>query len=109
MKYFVSTLVLALLALPARAAVQWADPLGTRATIQSAAGGFLSYALSFVGVAGLIMIVYGGFSWMIAGGNAEKVKKAKDMIIYAIIGMIVIVVSYAVVNFIVSSLATAVQ
>lgn len=54
---------------------------------------------SFMGVTGvvaLIMFIIGGFIWMTAGGNAEKVKKGMDTIMWAVFGIILIFASYAI-------------
>ncbi|MFH1773025.1 MAG: hypothetical protein ABH818_01560 [Patescibacteria group bacterium] len=56
--------------------------------------------LSFLGVVFLILIIYAGFTWMTAGGDEEKINKAKDTIQRAIIGLIIILCSYAITIFI---------
>jgi len=44
------------------------------------------------------MIIYGGFLYVSAAGNDEKIGKAKKIIMYAIVGIIVILLSFAIVN-----------
>ncbi|MBU0636943.1 hypothetical protein KKH16_01905 [Patescibacteria group bacterium] len=56
--------------------------------------------MSFLGVVFLILIIYAGFTWMTAGGDEEKINKAKDTIQRAIIGLIIILCSYAITIFI---------
>jgi preprotein translocase subunit SecG len=63
-------------------------------------GNILSIVLSFLGVLFLILIIVGGIKWMTSAGNQDKVKKAKDMIFSAIIGLVIIFAAYAVVAFI---------
>jgi len=43
----------------------------------------------------LILFVIGGITWMTSEGNAEKLKKARGLLIHAIIGLIIILGSYA--------------
>ena len=72
--------------------------------------GEAGYIGIFIGAAGylasfifLILIIYGGFLWMTAGGNEEKVKQGQKFIIWAIIGYIVVALGYIVINFIVGA------
>jgi amino acid transporter len=61
----------------------------------------IRYLLSFLGVAAVLIIIYGGFLWMSAGGNEEKVGKAKKIITQAIIGLIIILLSYSLTMFVI--------
>lgn len=67
-------------------------------------GQIVGFALSFIGVVFLILMIYAGISWMTAAGNQEKVSKAKDLIINAIIGLIIVLMAYAITSFIGDSL-----
>ena len=60
--------------------------------------------LFLVGVLSVIMIIYGGIQYVISVGDSGKVAKAKTTIIYAIVGLIVAILSYAIVNFVISQL-----
>lgn len=48
------------------------------------------------GIAAFFFLVYSGFSYLTAGGNAEQAKKAQQGIINAAIGIIIIVLAYAI-------------
>ncbi len=50
--------------------------------------------LGVVGVIALVYFIYGGFTMMISAGNAEKLKKGRDTLFWAIIGLAVIFGSY---------------
>jgi amino acid transporter len=63
-------------------------------------GSMIGIVLSFVGVIFLILMIYAGISWMTASGNQEKVTKAKELIINAIIGLIIVLAAYAITAFI---------
>lgn len=57
--------------------------------------------LSFViGVVAVIMIIVGGIKYVLSNGDASQVKSAKDTILYAVIGLIVALLAYAIVNFV---------
>lgn len=60
----------------------------------------LRYVLSFLGVVAVVILIYGGFVWMTARGNEEQVRKAKKIIINGLIGLIVVLLSYAIVSFV---------
>jgi len=61
--------------------------------VESIAKGLLTIATPIVA----IMVIVGGFMIMTAGGNSEKVKKGKDVVLYAVIGFAVILFAQAVV------------
>jgi hypothetical protein len=63
----------------------------------------VNYALALVAVIALGFIVYGGFLYITAHGESQQVEKAKGIIVYAVIGIIVIGVAAAVVTFIIGS------
>lgn len=71
-------------------------------------GRIINVVLGFVGVILLILLIYAGFLYMTAGGDAEKVKKARDTIKNAIIGLIILASAWAIVYFIMKALAGAV-
>lgn len=62
--------------------------------------------LSFLGVFFLILIIWGGYDWMTAGGNEETVAKAKKKIINATIGLIIVLAAYILASFIFNALST---
>jgi len=64
----------------------------------------IQYVLAFVGVVAVVIIIYGGFLWMTARGNDEQVNKAKKVLVNGLIGLIVILLSYAIVQFVVGPL-----
>lgn len=64
-------------------------------------------ALGFLGVIAVVIILLGGFKWMTAGGNDEKVKDAKKLIFSGIIGLVIIISAYAIASFVISSIVTA--
>ncbi|NCF74985.1 MAG: hypothetical protein GWO87_00645 [Xanthomonadaceae bacterium] len=57
-------------------------------------------AFSVMGSLALVMFVYGGFQWMISGGNQDKVKKGKDILTWAFFGLLIIFSSYIILKFI---------
>lgn len=58
----------------------------------------LNFALSFVGALALGFLVYAGFRFIVGSGNADNATKSRSMILYVVIGIIVIISSYTIVN-----------
>ena len=52
--------------------------------------------LSFLALIFIIYIIFGGYRWMTAAGNEDRVKEAKAQIKNAIIGTVIIIMSYAI-------------
>ncbi|MFH0840405.1 MAG: pilin [bacterium] len=69
-------------------------------SLTNIAGNALKIILSFVGVIFLLLMIYGGFTWMTAGGNEKTAGKGKTIITAAVIGLIVVVAAYAITTFV---------
>ena len=60
--------------------------------------------LFIIGFLSVIMLIFGGLRYIISGGNAAAVTTAKNTILYAIVGLIIAIFAYAIVNFVIGSL-----
>ena len=69
-------------------------------------GNVIKALLSFLAVLFFILIVYAGALWMMSGGNEHKVSTAKNMLLAAIIGVMIVMVSYLITVFILTLLKT---
>lgn len=58
----------------------------------------VNFFLFFLGLVATIMVIYGGVLYVTAAGNDEQAGKAKNVILYAVAGIIVILLSFALVN-----------
>ncbi|MEO5950683.1 MAG: hypothetical protein ABIQ04_04500 [Candidatus Saccharimonadales bacterium] len=54
-----------------------------------------------IGIASVIMIIIGGLRYTLSGGDSSSTKGAKDTILYAVIGLVISIMSFAIVNFVV--------
>lgn len=59
--------------------------------------------LLVVGLISVIMLVYGGLRYILSGGDSKKVTDAKNTILYAIIGLIISLLAFDIVNFVLNS------
>lgn len=78
-----------------------------QADLQETIGNLIRVALSFLGVVAVCIVLYGGFKWMTAGGNDEKVGEAKRLMISGLIGLAIILAAYAIASFVISSILSA--
>ncbi len=60
----------------------------------------LSNVIAILGLVCVVVMIIGGVNYMISSGDAGKVKKAKDTILYGLIGLVVCVLAFALVNFV---------
>ena len=76
----------------------------SQSTLLEIAGTVVGIGLGLVGTVFLILMIYAGYNWMTAEGKEEKVEKAKNTIIRALIGIIIVVGAYAAWAFLFSKL-----
>ena len=67
----------------------------------------INIMLGFLGIVAVIIVLAGGFKWMIAGGNQEKTDEAKKLMSAGVIGLIIVSAAFGIARFIVDSLVTA--
>ena len=66
--------------------------------------GIINAVIGVLGVVAVIVIIIGGVTYMTSSGDAGKVKKAKDTILYGVIGLVVVALAFAIVNFVITSI-----
>lgn len=64
----------------------------------------INFALGFLGVIAVGIILFGGFKWMTAAGNEDKVSEAKKLLGAGVIGLIIILAAWAVATFIIAQI-----
>lgn len=67
----------------------------------------INVAMLFLGIIAVIIILGGGFKWMTAAGNDEKVSEAKKLMSAGIIGLVIVLASWGIASFILEQLVTA--
>lgn len=86
------------------AATAGAAKIPTDKNVQTIIGNVIGTALSMISVLFFVLMLYAGIKWMLARGDSDEAKKALDTIIAAIIGMLVVLGSYAITNFVFGTL-----
>ena len=90
------------------------DPSCIGADCQSASTDFndaftlvVNWIMGAIGFICVIVIIVGGIQYMTSTGDPGKVKKAKDTILYGIIGLVIVALAAAIVNFVIAGLLTS--
>ena len=85
--------------------IQDSDNIDNVASVTTFGGSFrealrtiVNFALFFLGIVATIMVIFGGFLYVTSAGDEGKAEKGKNIIMYAAIGILIILVSFALVN-----------
>jgi hypothetical protein len=79
---------------------------GAPTTVQSSqVESLLMTVYVIAGIVAVIAIIYGGVRYTTSGGDAGNVKSAKDTILYAIVGLVVIIMAAAITDFVIKNVA----
>ncbi len=76
----------------------------TNPSLPDVVGGIINSVLGILGTVFLVLIIYAGFTWMTAGGNEEKIQKAQKIIRNSTIGLLVVVLAFAITQFVLKTL-----
>ena len=66
---------------------------------------FVNIMLFAVGILAVIILIWGGIRYILSGGDSGAVSSAKKTILYAVVGLIVAILAYAIVNFVITTIA----
>lgn len=101
-------LLITLIALQVQAANWGLDALSQTGLPQGTPGAFIakvvSYIMGFIGVVLIVVIIYGGFLYMTSRGNEKQLETAKNVLTYAIVGIVIVFASYIIARFVISAL-----
>ena len=77
---------------------------GSDVNLGATIGRIIQAVVGMLGLACVVIIIIGGINYMTSSGDAGKVKKAKDTILYGVIGMVICVLAFAITTFIINSI-----
>ena len=63
----------------------------------------VNVVIGVLGIVAVLVIIIGGVQYMTSTGDAGKVKKAKDTILYGVIGLVICILAFAIVNFVIGA------
>jgi hypothetical protein len=83
---------------------------GTGCTLNQGIGKIASTVINLfslvVGVVSVVFIIYAGFRYVTSGGSSENVSGAKNTLIYAIVGLVIVAIAQLIVHYVLNSAAT---
>ncbi len=77
---------------------------GRQTSLMSTLSVIINVALGVIGFVAVVMIIFGGVQYTTSSGDAAKVTKAKNTILYGIVGLVIALLAFAIVNFILSNI-----
>jgi hypothetical protein len=80
----------------------------TTSTVQNLAKEIVNIFSIIVGAASVVMIIYGGFRYITSGGDSSRVGNAKNTLIYAVVGLIIVALAQVIVQFVISKATSSV-
>ncbi|MEK7681163.1 MAG: IPT/TIG domain-containing protein [Patescibacteria group bacterium] len=84
------------------------DTIGLASTdIRVIVAKIIKTALGLLGIVAIVLVLYGGYVWMTAGGDEEKISQAKKILVNSFIGLAIILSSYAITSFVLNRLISA--
>ena len=83
---------------PAPVTIPSSVPAGP--SVQGLASNAVNALIFIAGIACVIVIIIGGFMYIVSAGNPDRTKTAKDAILYAIIGLLISFAAFAIVNYV---------
>lgn len=89
-------------------AVETELDLGAAADPRVVASRIINLMLGFLGLIAVVLILFAGFKWMTAAGNEDKIAESKKLMAAGVIGLIIILASWGLAQYVLSNLMTAI-
>ncbi|MBR3594774.1 hypothetical protein IKL45_00845 [Candidatus Saccharibacteria bacterium] len=80
------------------------DDPNSEPTLDGTVKNIINAVLYVVGILAVVMVIIGGVQYTTSGGDSAAVTKAKNTILYGIVGLVIAILAYAIVNFVVGKL-----
>ena len=80
---------------------------GTKDKVQSIVNQVISIFSWVVGIVSVIMIIFGGFKYITSGGDSTGVTSAKNTILFAIVGLVIVALAQIIVKFVIGTVSDA--
>ncbi len=76
-------------------------------SLMKVVGSIINVVIGIVGVIAVVMMIVGGINFITSQGDTAKVTKARNTILYGVVGLVVALLAFAIVNFVISSMESA--
>ena len=77
------------------------DPIKTATNL-------INTAMMFLGLIAVVIILVGGFKWMTAMGSEDNIKKAKELMVAGVVGLVIILAAWGIARYVVTTLSTTI-
>ncbi len=104
---FIALIAVSALGVSAQVTVPTDDMGLSTASLETTAQKLIKTVLTFLGLVAIVMVLIGGFKWMTSGGNEEKVGEAKKLLGAGIVGLVIIMLAYALTAFVINNMNKA--
>jgi type IV secretory pathway VirB2 component (pilin) len=125
-KYLISLAILSLLVLPFLTLPALAQPNdvyginnvnnglnnslpGAGTDLRTVAARIINFVLGFLGIIAVVIILFGGFKWMTAAGNEDKVAEARKLLVAGVIGLVIILAAWAISTFVIGAVYNSIN
>ncbi len=81
-------------------------PVATADSLESKISHLINLFSVVVGIVAVVMVIYGGFRYVTSGGKQESVTNAKNTLLYAVVGLVIVALSQAIVHFVLRNTST---
>jgi hypothetical protein len=81
-----------------------ARPDGATQSLPAAFNNIANILIFLVGAIAVLVLILGGLTYVTSTGDAARIKRAKDTILYGVVGIVVAILAYAIVNFVIGAL-----
>ena len=78
-----------------------------KADLMGVVNTIINVIIGIVGFVAVIMMIMGGISFITSQGDSAKVTKARNTILYGVVGLVVALLAFAIVNFVLKSVFSA--
>jgi len=75
------------------------NPIG-QTSISKIIGNIIKTILGLVGVISLVMFIYAGFVWLTAQGKPEAIRRGRDTMVWAVVGLVIVFSSYIILSYV---------
>lgn len=72
----------------------------TTTSADTVANNVIEIVIGVLGLVAVFVMIYGGFTYMTSTGDASKIQRGKNIIIYGLVGLVVAILAYAIVKFV---------
>ena len=80
------------------------EPTGKNKDVVEIVQSGVNVVISLVGILAVFSIIYGGFTYITAQSDPAKIKRGKDMVVYAVVALVVAFLAYGIVIFVTKNL-----